>query len=153
MVMLLWKDSIKATPRSAASLVTFSPRTIDSPFWKSCKNAARTVRAAFHTRSAPTARFGLLYRNILLPVLVIREVNWLKKTKFPGERKSEKKNQFIIFLSVKRPFNINIIICNFVGSLGIGKWDKIGGESRENAKKCDSIFKFVERPLNIFCQA
>ena len=39
-VMLLLKDCIKATPRSAASLVTFSPRTIDNPFWKSCKNAA-----------------------------------------------------------------------------------------------------------------
>ena len=76
----------------AASLVTFSPRTIDSPFWKSCKNAIKMQKSGFvlhfHTRSAPTACFGLLYRNILLPVLVVREIDWSKRMKFPGETRN-----------------------------------------------------------------
>ena len=93
-VMLLLKDCIKATPRSGASLVTFSLRTIDNPFRKPCKNAVKMLKSGFvlhfHTRRAPTARFGLSYRNILLPCLVVREIDWSKRTKFSGETRNER---------------------------------------------------------------
>ena len=56
--MLLLKHFIKAIPRLA--MVTFSLRTINSPFWKSCKNAALILDVLdcwfvlhFHTRRAP----------------------------------------------------------------------------------------------------
>ena len=69
------------------------------------------------------------------------------------EVKKNRRKKFIFFLSVERPLYINIFSCNFIRSLGIGKRDKIEGESSENAKRDFSIFKFLERLLNIFCQA
>ena len=94
-VMLLLKDCMKATsPRSAVSLVTFSPRTIDSPFWKS-SSFARLIDQ--------------------------KEQNFRVRLEIKGKKNRGKKNNWKFFLSVERPFNINIIRCNFIRSLGIGK--------------------------------
>ena len=50
-------------------------------------------------------------------------------------KKNRRKKTIFFFKSLERPLNINIFVCYFIRSLGIGKWDKIGGESSENAKK------------------
>ena len=150
------------TTRSAASLATFIPRTIDSAFWKSCKNAALILVDScciftLAVRQPPVLAscIEIYYCQFQSFARLIdrKERNFRMRLEIKGKKIGEKK-QFIIFLSLERPFNINIINCNFIRSLGIGKWDKIGSESSENAKKRDfSIFKFIERPLNIFCPA
>ena len=86
---------------------------------------------------------------------VINSSNLLTTCNAYNDNKNRRKtNNLSFFLSVERPFNINIISCNFLRSLGNRKRDTIGDESSENAKKRRdwSIFKFVERPLNIFYQ-
>ena len=54
-------------------------------------------------------------------------------------RKSGRK-ELILFSSAERPIKVNIFSCNFIRSLGIGKYAKIGVKSFEDAK--NAIFQF-----------
>ena len=60
-------------------------------------------------------------------------------------KKKEKKNNFFLFV---RPLNINIFGCNFIRLSDIGQWDKIGGQSSENAKK-KTIFQFNNTAIQV----
>ena len=104
------------------------------------------VRAAFsHSQCANRPFWPLVSKYTIANF--IRSRNWLiKKNEISGwdyklKVKKIREKKITIFICVERPFNINIISCNFLRSLGIGKWDKIGSESSENAKK-NAIFQF-----------